>query len=405
MAHMKTAVLAAVLIACSDTGAGSDSGETGDGGVDATPDVSVDARVDATLDASPVDGACGPSANEGFAAAPSANLCASGAPSTVTGTGPWSWSCAGSFGGKSATCTALAVPSEVVAAGYLVHTFASTFDATTVDTAESKASGFDWYVWNLFSQADASKVVLNGDHSVTLMGDPAGPNGEIVTAARTGATTYVGTAFGGGAYFEAVFKFDPATVVAAGFKGWPSWWSLPLDHAIDGTGTWWNGDAGTGYDNHIEPDFFEYDIQGSPPNRYGGTLHNWYGAYKSTCSPSSYCDWHTPSSVNLRTAPPGTDFTNYHAVGFLWVPATAASPGSATYFFDRVAIGATTTWTKWVDQPIPVGVAPPSPQPPWAISWMDREHYLLVLGTGVGEPMTIQRVDVWQASALGNMHQ
>src|SRR6202043_827392 len=38
--------------------------------------------------------------------APSSNLCSAGAASSVTGNGPWSWSCAGSNGGTSASCSA-----------------------------------------------------------------------------------------------------------------------------------------------------------------------------------------------------------------------------------------------------------------------------------------------------------
>ena len=38
--------------------------------------------------------------------APTANLCSAGTASTVSGSGPWSWSCAGSSGGTTATCSA-----------------------------------------------------------------------------------------------------------------------------------------------------------------------------------------------------------------------------------------------------------------------------------------------------------
>ena len=38
-------------------------------------------------------------------AAPTANLCTAGTASTVSGSGPWAWSCAGSNGGSTASCT------------------------------------------------------------------------------------------------------------------------------------------------------------------------------------------------------------------------------------------------------------------------------------------------------------
>ncbi len=53
-----------------------------------------------------VNGACGSSNGQSFASVPTANFCAVGTPSAVTGTGPWAWSCAGSGGGTTASCAA-----------------------------------------------------------------------------------------------------------------------------------------------------------------------------------------------------------------------------------------------------------------------------------------------------------
>ncbi|MGY3366181.1 hypothetical protein ACVWZL_003306 [Bradyrhizobium sp. GM2.4] len=36
-------------------------------------------------------------------------------------------------------------------------------------------------------------------------------------------------------------------------------------------------------------------------------------------------------------------------------------------------------------------------------SILDSQHLVLILGTGVGEPMTVKSVRVWQASDAGNM--
>jgi hypothetical protein len=38
--------------------------------------------------------------------APTSNLCSEGKASKVTGTGPWDWTCAGSDGGTTASCSA-----------------------------------------------------------------------------------------------------------------------------------------------------------------------------------------------------------------------------------------------------------------------------------------------------------
>lgn len=53
-----------------------------------------------------INGACGASDGLAIASAPTANLCRSGTASSVSGNGPWSWTCAGAAGGISATCQA-----------------------------------------------------------------------------------------------------------------------------------------------------------------------------------------------------------------------------------------------------------------------------------------------------------
>ena len=54
-----------------------------------------------------VDGACGTSNGTTVSSMPSSGLCASaGAASAVSGTGPWTWLCSGSNGGSIATCSA-----------------------------------------------------------------------------------------------------------------------------------------------------------------------------------------------------------------------------------------------------------------------------------------------------------
>ena len=54
----------------------------------------------------PVDGVCGASHGQTLPVAPQANLCRSGTASVVSGTGPWSWSCSGQYGGRNASCSA-----------------------------------------------------------------------------------------------------------------------------------------------------------------------------------------------------------------------------------------------------------------------------------------------------------
>ena len=53
-----------------------------------------------------VDGACGSAQGGSTLTAPGADLCATGIPSEVAGSGPYTWSCSGIHGGSSASCSA-----------------------------------------------------------------------------------------------------------------------------------------------------------------------------------------------------------------------------------------------------------------------------------------------------------
>jgi len=54
----------------------------------------------------PVNGVCGSNNNANLASLPTINLCTFGTPTTVTGTGPWNWTCTGANSGTTATCSA-----------------------------------------------------------------------------------------------------------------------------------------------------------------------------------------------------------------------------------------------------------------------------------------------------------
>jgi len=53
-----------------------------------------------------VNGACGSANGQGFSTAPTSNLCSAGTASGIKGTGPWTWTCTGSNGGTTASCSA-----------------------------------------------------------------------------------------------------------------------------------------------------------------------------------------------------------------------------------------------------------------------------------------------------------
>jgi len=53
-----------------------------------------------------VDGVCGSSNSANLYTIPSSNLCSAGTATSPSGSGPWSWSCTGLYGGTTATCSA-----------------------------------------------------------------------------------------------------------------------------------------------------------------------------------------------------------------------------------------------------------------------------------------------------------
>ncbi|MFT3790920.1 MAG: choice-of-anchor Q domain-containing protein [Rudaea sp.] len=74
-----------------------------------TAAVTADCTVIATFvpAATPVDGVCGSDDGKTLASTPT-NLCSAGTPSVVAGDGPWTWTCSGSNGGATASCSAAA---------------------------------------------------------------------------------------------------------------------------------------------------------------------------------------------------------------------------------------------------------------------------------------------------------
>lgn len=98
--------------------------------------------ITAHFSAAALDGVCGAADGQARATAPSADLCAVGAASAVSGSGPWTWSCAGVNGGNPASCSAsLNTTSHF-------HDFSPIADAQVVEGAPTTnyATGTSMYV-------------------------------------------------------------------------------------------------------------------------------------------------------------------------------------------------------------------------------------------------------------------
>jgi hypothetical protein len=112
----------------------------------------------------PVNGVCGPADGVAVSSAPATGLCDVGTPTTVSGSGPWSWTCAGGNGGNSANCSAdkdsgtgtcpadtvgtppdcfPTPPAEAANGKHWKVTYSEEFDETTLDTTKLTPC-FDW---------------------------------------------------------------------------------------------------------------------------------------------------------------------------------------------------------------------------------------------------------------------
>jgi hypothetical protein len=294
------------------------------------------------------------------------------------------------------TATA-ATPTAATQQGYTVNTFSSNFTAQTVDINGTLNRGFKWYLGDLFSyRASPAGVKINSDGSVTLLGDHTYAAGALMSVAPyRGTNTFVGTAFGGGAYIEAVLSYNPAQVTAwhtGASYPWPAFWSLPMEGNLIPGAAQWPGQA-AGYLHSVEVDFFEADNP-TDPKRYGVAMHEWWGITNETCP--GLCKI-TPNPPGVLLPPIGTDFTQYHTYGFMWVAATATTPGFVEAYFDGRPTGYKVSWSRYTNQPpTPVGQ-------PWAYGRADQQHLFFILGTGEGEPMNVKSVNVWQTDASKNM--
>lgn len=140
-----------------------------------------------------VNGSCGTSNGATFTTAPSAGLCASGQATAITGAGPWSWSCTGSNGGGSASCSANVQSFNVTAHGLL-------------EALDAKAGA-------------SHTVVLKKDGTLVAWGGGDGQS----DLNGTGGVTKVAA----GTYHTMALKTD-GTVVASGVWGHPVDGSDPI---------------------------------------------------------------------------------------------------------------------------------------------------------------------------------
>ena len=84
-----------------------------------------------------LSGSCGSANNVAVSTKPTANLCTAGTASAVSGSGPWNWTCAGSNGGTTASCSAAVETSSA-------DSFSTVGNYPITDCVKDNSTGLTW---------------------------------------------------------------------------------------------------------------------------------------------------------------------------------------------------------------------------------------------------------------------
>lgn len=301
------------------------------------------------------------------------------------------------------------IPIAAKNAGYTINTFhipQGGFSTSNVDTASTFAPGFQIYSGRFFTtdppEPFSNYATINPDGSITVgFNDHTAPAFQLATAAQiVGSPPWVGTVFGCGAYITAEVAM-PESQAPGSFQAY--WYGDAIEQLAYPFGSsqeTWPGQA-TNYSAFVEADFME--LIGSNVNTptgkqsYYTTLHNWYGVYQSTC-PSGYCDVNNAGGNGNETyVPKYTDFTQYHRIAFLWVPATAApTNGNVSFWFDDELVNGPYSYAQFTTQS-------PPPASPFIFGVIDIRHLALIFGGSLKNQVTLRSMDVWQGSGSCNL--
>lgn len=273
---------------------------------------------------------------------------------------------------QTATTT---VPAPAQLWSFANRTFFDDFASiSTIDTANTKAAGFNWYVNNAWPNAGSpwttATATQAGDisvsNSVLTLATDRSTFGETLNTAvsAVNANSYLGTVFTGGAYFETRFKFNPATALLAD-ASWPAFWSTAVEYMAQNAAH-----------------FGEMDFIEAVPTGTGTVSMN-----SATLDWTSGSNNHSSNTTGLVAAD-----ANWHTYGRLWVPASLNSgTGLLKTYIDGVLV-ATVQYSA-------TGGASPafSPSNPNGVaSIIDSQHFPIILGAGPSWSVQIDYVAVWQ---------
>ena len=188
--------------------------------------VTANISVQAQFTQDPVNGTCGTANGGTFTTAPATNLCATGTASAVSGSGPWTWTCAGIAGGSDASCSANIQTYSLIytadtggsISGNASQTVAHGGNGTPVEAVAN--SGYTFTQWSDASTANPrtdSNVTANISVQAQFTQDPV--NGTCGTANGGTFTTAPATNLCATGTASAVSGSGPWTWTCAGIAG------------------------------------------------------------------------------------------------------------------------------------------------------------------------------------------
>jgi hypothetical protein len=180
------------------------------------------------IGAGPVNGVCGSSNGQTLATAPTTNLCSAGTATAVSGSGPWTWSCTGSNGGSTASCSANksgTSPVNGVCGSSNGQTFATapTTNLCSAGTATAVSGSGPW-TWNCTGSNGGSTASCSanktGAHTTFTTG-PYGNNANITdTLSIPGATSLIVTVTGNTELnYDFLYIYNSSNVLLRTFSG------------------------------------------------------------------------------------------------------------------------------------------------------------------------------------------
>lgn len=266
--------------------------------------------------------------------------------------------------------TGLWAPPQAINAGYQSLAFQDGFDNIgTIDMSGTGTKGYRWYTDQpaFNTQGQSPGVTVSGSY-LTLKPALSESNWQLSTVSPKTGNGF-GMRYG---YIETRMRFDP--MLGTSSPGWPSFWSLAVDHYSPLQGGHW-----------AELDFFEawHPSGGAFAGQFVGTMHDWqdqptraaYHTYNNNC-------W------NVGTI----DWASFHTYGTLW------QPGRVSWYFDNMQVGTQSYSTSGL--PVPLGAADLGAVVPGAYSVLDTaaagRGMGIILGTGANWPLQVDWVSVWR---------